>query len=246
MSVFLCTPVAYAAMSDNTYLADLSIVEGELTPQFRKTTLFYQIDLAEEVTRLDITAIPEDGTSTVEIVGNQGLKPGINIVSINVIAEDGMKMSYEIEVIKAGIIESSDASLRKLSIRDYALTPSFRPTLFEYFVEVADTVDMLDIVAIPSSTKAHVTITGNQDLSIGSSDITVTVIAEDDSTSQVYTITVNKMEKPDENAYSRDLEKRELISKAPWILGSLISIGIVAFVIVYRLRGRKPHATDID
>lgn len=90
-------PVTYY-YSSNNYLKSLEIDGYEIT--FNKETNEYKITVKNDVTSLDIKAIPEDSRARVEITGNEKFKKGNNTVTITVTAEDGSTREYKITANK--------------------------------------------------------------------------------------------------------------------------------------------------
>jgi len=231
---------AFGAPNDNSYLAELTMLEGELSPQFRMTTLFYQVDLSDEVTTLTINAVPADEQATVVVTGHEQLRPGINLISVTVTAQDGTSTVYEIEATRAGAVASDDATLRKLTVRDYSLTPSFRPDHFAYLIEVDDTIEQLDIIAIPNSEQAHVSIVGNERLSIGENTITITVTAQDGQAAQTYMLTVDKFERVDVASSSNTGVTHASVSSRAWIVSAVVILTAMGVsLIIARNRNEK-------
>ena len=93
----VATPVTYYYSSIN-YLKSLEIDGYEIT--FNKETNEYKITVKNDVTSLDIKAIPEDSRARVEITGNEKFKKGNNTVTITVTAEDGSTREYKITANK--------------------------------------------------------------------------------------------------------------------------------------------------
>ena len=80
--------------SNNKYLKSLSIENYEI--DFSKETKTYNINIKEDVNKLNITAIPEDSNATVEIKGADNLKDNDYKISIKVKAENGEEDTYYI------------------------------------------------------------------------------------------------------------------------------------------------------
>lgn len=100
----------------NAALQNLEISGYELFPSFDKDVLEYTIEIEEEVESLGIKAVPVKENAKIEIVGNENLTSGENIILINVTAEDGVTMkTYTIKAIKAGeeIIEEENKLIDK-------------------------------------------------------------------------------------------------------------------------------------
>lgn len=84
----------------NNYLSSLVISGYDINPQFNKTNNTYFITVDEDITNVDITAIPEDENAKVNIYGNDNIQEGENKVLISVTAENGEVKTYRIYIIK--------------------------------------------------------------------------------------------------------------------------------------------------
>ena len=87
--------------------------------------------------------------------------------------------------------KSKNSALKELTLLQGTLTPEFSKDITEYTVQVGTDVTELQLDAIPEDEKAKVKVDGNTDLKDGENKVTITVTAEDESTT-VYTLTVNK------------------------------------------------------
>lgn len=121
-----------------------------------------------------------------------------------VAAEDGSTKTYTVTVNKAPeqggddpepeptptpAKKDSDATLKSLNASGYNLSPSFSPSVNSYTINVQNSVDGLNISAIPNSDKATVSIVGNTGWKVGVNYVTITVTAENGS-KQTYTLNV--------------------------------------------------------
>ena len=172
--------------SSNNQLASMSITGVELG--FQKNQYVYQIRVPYETTELAIKAVPEDSKATVEITGKQ-LQVGDNTVVVKVTAEDGSSLTYAIYVRREERVLSSVATLKELTAKEYNL--NFNTHQYDYSLTVSNEVTHLDLTAVPTDSKAKVTITGNENFIVGQNVISILVVAED-NTEQRYTITVTK------------------------------------------------------
>lgn len=84
-----------ATQSKNNNLSALTVSPGALTPAFSKDVTTYNITLNEYVSRLTISATPEDSKAAVSVVGAV-MDPGDNTTKITVTAENGDKKVYTI------------------------------------------------------------------------------------------------------------------------------------------------------
>lgn len=86
---------------------------------------------------------------------------------------------------------SSNKALKDLVVEDYKITPDFTPENTKYSLTLKDEDDKLNIKATPEDEKAKVSITGNENFSVGNNIVKITVTAAD-GTTRMYTITVSK------------------------------------------------------
>ena len=213
--------------SDKT-LKSLTI-DGEysLTPKFSADVTEYTLNVPEEVTTLDIDAVPADDNAKVEITGNDQLLDGVNTIEIKVTAEDGTARTYKISVTKG---KFSNIGLTELSIDGYTLTPEFSADIYEYTLEVNDlTLTNLNVNAIADQENAIVEIVGNTDLKQGENIITILVKSEDGEEFATYQIVVNIVEKPEEQLIP-GINNDDLFLYGGIVLGIIIILIIIAVV----------------
>ena len=86
-----------AKKSDNNFLASLQVVGYTLN--FDSNITNYSLNIPNNVSLLEINAIPEETNAQTDIVGNENLKNG-SIITITVTAEDGSTKDYTITIIK--------------------------------------------------------------------------------------------------------------------------------------------------
>lgn len=90
--------------------------------------------------------------------------------------------------------KSNNKKLKSLTVSPSTLNPSFNAETTEYTMTVGSDVDSIKVNAAAEDEKAKVSISGNNDLSIGENTITVKVTAEDE-TVRTYKIVVTKEDK---------------------------------------------------
>ena len=82
-------------------LSTLKIENTNIEQNFKTDLYNYEIDIKEDISKLEIEAIANDENATVEILGNEGLLEGENIITIIVSSKDGLeKVTYQIKVNK--------------------------------------------------------------------------------------------------------------------------------------------------
>lgn len=174
--------------SKENNLKQLTIdIEG-MTPEFNKDTTEYYVVTDLNTEQIKVTAIPVDEKATVTISGNTKLKEGENTITVSVKAEDGTTKIYYIYVNKVDNIAMANASLQSLQITNYSIYPSFKPTIYNYNVDIKENIKKLEIIANPENEKATIVIEGNEELKEGENIVKVIVTAEDGVTIRTYKI----------------------------------------------------------
>lgn len=78
----------------------------EISPEFDKDIFKYECKIYNEVTKIDLEALPEVEGSIVEINGNENLQVGSNIITITIKSEDGSDETiYKVDVYRAESVE---------------------------------------------------------------------------------------------------------------------------------------------
>lgn len=179
---------------ENTNLKILRLEREGISPAFNPNEREYYLVVDSFVNNLNITAEPENTTSTVTITGNTDLKLGKNIITIKVETEDKKQSSeYKIYVTKTDNLETANANLENLAVKEGSLSPEFDTNITKYNVEVSDEVKKIELLAIAQSQKAIVDIVGDDvELKTGENKILIEVKAEDGITTKKYEINVYK------------------------------------------------------
>ncbi len=179
--------------SDNT-LKSLDLGYS-YSPIFDSLTSVYILNVENNITSLDITAIPNSDKATYEVIGNNNFKEGINSITIKVSAEDGSIRNYIVNVSRKGLstqenTESSDNYLTLIDVVGYDI--SFDKNLNNYNITVPFETSALRINYLKSYSKAIVEIIGNSDFIINSvTPVEIKVKAEDGSV-RIYTLNVTR------------------------------------------------------
>lgn len=85
----------------NANLETLAVRQGTLEPEFESNITKYKVEIANEMDKIDILAIPQKEKATVKILGNGEMKEGNNKIEIIVLAENGTtSKKYEINVYR--------------------------------------------------------------------------------------------------------------------------------------------------
>lgn len=86
--------------SDNALLSALKISPTTLTPSFAPDVFEYSAIVDSKITSLVISAQAQESNATIKIEGNKDLIVGDNLVKVIVVAENGSKKEYTIQVVK--------------------------------------------------------------------------------------------------------------------------------------------------
>lgn len=95
--------------SSDNYLSSLEISPGSLSPAFSVGRTSYSVSVADDVTKLIVSADTRDGNANVRI-SDTSLSVGQNTIYITVTAENGDERTYTLNVTRGGNQESSSDS----------------------------------------------------------------------------------------------------------------------------------------
>ena len=95
--------------SSDNYLSSLEISPGSLSPAFSVGRTSYSVSVADDVTKLIVSADTRDGNANVRI-SDTSLSVGQNTIYITVTAENGDERTYTLNVTRGGTQESSSDS----------------------------------------------------------------------------------------------------------------------------------------
>ena len=185
--------------TDNPNSRIKMIEDDNLNFTFSSFKTIYDIEVLFEVEKLNLKVTPNVEGETYEIVGNQTLEIGNNVIDVYGISPDGeTKTCYTLNVkrLKRGediYYVEKDSTLSSLEISGYQI--NFEPIILEYTITINYDVDQVSVFAKPTNTKAKVDVSSSDNLKDGSV-INVTVTSEDGSSSTVYLIHINKNREP--------------------------------------------------
>ena len=197
--------------TNNALLKILRTNQEEIIPKFEASINEYYLTTNTDINKLDITAIPENPNSKVEIIGNENFKQGKNIVEIKINSPNLQVVnSYKIFVTKTKDLEKSNVNLENLAIENTILYPSFDTTVTEYKIEIEPNIEKLNILAIPENSKATIDIKGNELLKTGDNEILISVLSEDKINTLVYKIVAHKRNEEEQQKYREQEEKETM------------------------------------
>ena len=184
------------ARSSDAALSALSLSAGTLSPAFSAATTSYTASVGNDVSEVTVTATEnDDNASVAQSPANPvALRVGANRITVTVTAEDGTTGAYTVTVTRDAPGVSSNADLGALSLSEGTLSPAFDPAMLAYTASVGNDVDEVTVTATPNHGSANVAQfpVNPVDLVEGANPITLTVTAEDATTTKTYTVTVTR------------------------------------------------------
>lgn len=190
--------VVNKAASSNNYLSNLTVTPGDISPEFNKETLEYNMHVSNTTQTLTIDAEKEHDAAIISGTGVKSISVGEQTFEIVVTAEDNTTRTYKINVTRDA---SSVKDLKTLMI-DGTLVDGFNKDVTSYSVNVDNSVDKVNISADVIDETSSITGIGEISLVTGNNVIPVTVTAEDGSI-KVYEININRAKSS--NNYLSDL-----------------------------------------
>lgn len=198
-----------AKPSNNAYLSDLAVSDGEFTKAFSYKTTSYTVNVPNEVAEIQVTPTAENENAAITVnklvtVSGEAsepiaLKVGSNKITVEVIAEDGKtKKRYTITVNRA---KSTNANLESLVMN---LGDSEEELVLDDVIYVDVDADVSSIKLTPAAEDSTASVkvnkstvkpgktSGSIKLKTGENTITITVTAGDGKTKQVYTLVVTR------------------------------------------------------
>lgn len=218
--------------SNDSYLKDIIISDGIISPKFDKNKTEYSITVPYEVTKLNLDYVKSNDKATVKVRGNSDFKVGeVNTVTIDVTAEDGSLRTYTINVTRSD--KKSNNDLEDIIIEDGDLDPDFDPDKTEYTVDIPGDKDKINIKAITNNSKAKVQILGNDNLKEGKNKISI-IVTDENGFSKIYTV----------YAYKKVNKKLFNFSLIEWLLLLGLLLAIIFLIILLFKRRKKEEKKE--
>lgn len=189
----------------NSNLKSLRIEIEGLVPNFEPSIYKYYLAIPNNIQSIDILAITENPNATVNILGNTNLKEGLNRIDVKVNSEDKTKEQiYTIEVSKTADLQAANTNLETLAIENTLFNIPFDNNVINYKAQVDNSIENLNILAIPENENAKVQITGKDGLKEGNNTVYVNVKAANGFTTKEFKIDVYKRNVEEEKKYQEE------------------------------------------
>ena len=192
--------------SNSVNLAEMRLNKEGIVPNFSPSITDYYMIVDEDTENLRVTAIPESDNAEIIISGNKNLKNELN--NITIIVKNGTNTKkYSINVTKTAQKERANTNLETLAIENYELMPEYQENIIEYNLQINNTEEKLNILAIPENMKAKVEIRNNENLKYGENIIEIIVTAQNEITKRIYKINVYKRNEEEQKEYEENQQK---------------------------------------
>ena len=211
----------YIGASNNATLAALTLADAAddsaiaLNESVAAGTTAYTAEVEDGVETITINAETADDGATVAFLDGSGaaladadatadgwqvrLDPSATTIQMTVTAENASTRTYTLTLV---VIDTSDATLRSLSLSEVALSRTFSPDVTSYTASVADSVLSTTVTANPAQPEATAVVMldgvedsdGAVDLTEDSTSFSITVVvtAPNRTSTRTYTVTVNR------------------------------------------------------
>lgn len=160
----------------------------------------------------------DSGIATFSIIGefyNQnGEEIDIQYNNLDVNIGEEEKIETQSDTIESQNISDDNSNLEIMRLNQEGITPNFDPNIQEYYLVIDESIDDIDVTAIPENKESQVKITGNKKLKIGKNIINIEVTSKDKTNVKNYKINItktNNISKTNTNLETLAIENYELI-----------------------------------
>ncbi len=179
----------YKGLSDNNYLAELEMSNGELDKEFNKLINEYSITVPYEIDSISFVGYPEDNKAAIQGNGTYNLNIGENKITLTVISASGKQNPYIINVTREAAVS---AKLINLEAKGYNIIPNFTENNNNYMVTVDNEITSLDLNIETLDPNATYVVRGNENFVVGNNLVEIEVTSSDGKLTELYTIQVNR------------------------------------------------------
>ena len=192
----------------------------------------YNVEVPNEIEEVEIYATAKDSKAQITGTGMITLKEGLNELPIEVIAVNGNKKVYTLNITRKEteeieVITTNPFGLSTISISGLKLNQKFDVETYEYTVDLEEDINSLDIQAESNLENSTVEIIGNEHLKQGENTITILVTNNETQEVVTYQINVNK------NIVQQDqIVQKSWLKPETWGKEERIKIAIIIVLII--------------
>lgn len=184
------TNTTQSSTNKDTYLQDIKISRGILSPSFSKNVYKYNVKVDSDVDKISIDGIKNDANQKIEgEVEGKDLNYGKNTFKLVVSNGTNNKRTYEV-IVEREDNRDTDAKLSALSLSSGTI--NFNPNIHNYETKVLNEIQNIEVVATTTKKTSTIKVEGEKNLQVGENNIIVTVTAEKGNTEK-YIIKVTRI-----------------------------------------------------
>ncbi len=202
--------------NDNANLQALRLNYEGLIPNFDKEIQEYYLTIPNSIQELEVLAISENPKASIKITGNKELKEGLNHLTIQVeSASKEQSKVYTIHVTKTSNLELANSNLEILAIENVLLNSPFEASIMNYKAEIPNSIESINIFAVPENEQATVEISKEDNLKEGNNLVSIITTAPNGFTKKKYQVEIYRRNVEEENQYQEEqLKKKEELENA--------------------------------
>lgn len=189
--------------SDDATLKGIKFSQGTISPEFKSDVFEYTVyNIADTINSVRITPTCNEGECTYDVSGGKSvsgmtvtLNQGANTIKVEVTSQLGNNSKTYTFTVYRGETVFNSAKLGSLEFGDYTLTPAFSKEVKEYSLTIPTAVNnLIDVIKYEAEDKnAKVSVTGLDNLVIGTNTIKIVVDNVNGDETITYTINVTRM-----------------------------------------------------
>lgn len=174
-------------------LSSLSVKNHTLSPSFDPNTNQYKVTTKESAITVVGTLKDQNSSTNIKDLSNHvvSLEYGANEVEIVVTAQDKSTRTYEV-IITREDDRNDDTKLQLLNVAGKNIV--LEDDKYNYSIDVDNSIIDANLIYAPSASTSKVEVDGDELLSVGENNYTITVTSERGSISK-YILVVNRLDK---------------------------------------------------
>lgn len=192
-------------MSGDANISKLEVLDPQTDIHFQPEKLDYSFSIPNTYTSLTLDIELQDAEATYKVIGNQNFEVGLNLVQIEVTAQNNEKKTYVLNVYRE---QNGNTFLSDIKVKHdgviYPLVPTYNKLYHSYLVQVPGDISKATIEVVPEHSLTQVVGDGEKSLVSGTNTFTIGVTAEDGSTN-TYTISIVREKGSDATLKSLDV-----------------------------------------
>ena len=146
------TPQVDESLSNDNYLKSITVDKGKLSPEFNKDKTEYSTMVDGDVDKINISAEIDDSKASMSGTGEKTLNEGLNRFEIKVVAENGEKRVYVVNVTRKEK-DPIEVTINKKKYTILKKEGSLRVP--EGFKKTTITIDKQEVVAYKNDTTGY-------------------------------------------------------------------------------------------